>query len=341
MKPSKDLPRARRRRCLAPEALESRLVMSSGQGSTLAIMPGAITTAGQVATNTFEVSPKLFTPGKDGKIILGLDIAPATQSSSSSTTTSSFRPQIVSITTPSGHVMKAHHLKYYAPVAKANGLGKSTTSAVLFTLPVPASGQPAATYTVQVKGLGGSTGQYLLGFYLPGDVAGTGTVTKADVQNIKSLIGKDADNSKYNFEDDLNRDGIINNQDVKIADENLGASTLVSPVVSVNLNPASDPAANRVSPFSTVGFTGQTTPDATISFLDQASGSTTSTTADSSGKYSIVVPLTTGSNTFTVTTQDGFGQSISGAISPVVYSPPATDAPNMPATSSSGSSSTG
>ncbi len=192
-------------------------------------------------------------------------------------------------------------------------------------MPVPATGQPAADYTVQVKGLGGTTGQYLLGFYLPGDVAGTGNVTKADIQNIKSLVGKNADDTKYNFEDDLNRDGIINGQDVKIGEENLGASTLVSPVVSVNLDPASDPAANRISPFSTVGFTGQVTPDATITFLDQASGSTTSTTADSSGNYSIIVPVTTGSNTFTVTTMDGFGQSISGAISPVVYSPPASN----------------
>jgi hypothetical protein len=35
--------------------------------------------------------------------------------------------------------MRAQHLKYYGPVAKANNLGKSTTSAVLFTLPVPAA----------------------------------------------------------------------------------------------------------------------------------------------------------------------------------------------------------
>jgi hypothetical protein len=196
-------------------------------------------------------------------------------------------------------------------------------------VPVPATGQPAADYTVQVKGLGGTTGQYLVGFYLPGDVAGTGTVTKADIQNIKSLIGKDANNKSYNFEDDLNRDGIINGQDVKIAEQNLGASTQVSPVVSVNLNPASDPAANRVSPFSTVSFTGVATPNAKVTFLDQASGSTTSTTTDSSGKYSIIVPLATGSNTFNVTTNDGFGQSITGAISPVVYSPPKGDAPTV------------
>ena len=40
-----------------------------------------------------------------------------------------------------------------------------------------------------------------------------------------------------------------------------------------------------------------------------------------------MVPLVTGSNTFTVTTMDAFGQSISGAITPVVYSPTAATAP--------------
>ncbi len=321
MKPSNQLPRARRGRCLAPEVLESRLVMSSGQGSTLAIMPGNVTAAGQVSTLAFQVSPTLFTPAKNGKIVLGIDIEPATSSSTTSTTTT-FKPQIVSITTPSGHVMRAQHLRYNPVVAKANKLGKSTTSATLFTVPVPATGQPAANYTVQVKGLGGTTGQYLLGFYLPGDVAGTGTVTKSDIQTIRSLLGKNANDTKYQFEADPDRDGIINSQDLKIAQENLGAATKVSPVISVNLDPASDPTANRTSPYSTVHFAGQTTPDATIAFVDQASGTTTTTTADSSGNYSIIVPLVTGSNTFTVTTADGFGQSISGSISPVVYSPP-------------------
>jgi hypothetical protein len=316
--------------------------MSSGQGSTVAIMPGNVAAAGQVSSLSFEISPNLFTPTKTGKLVLGLDVAPAAPKSSgaSSSTVTTFKPQIVSITTPDGHVMRAQHLRYNPAVAKANNLGKSSTSAVLFTLPVPASDQPAGNYTVQVKGLGGTFGQYLVGFYLPGDVAGTGTVTKSDIQTIHSLLGKNASNSKYNFEDDLNRDGVINGQDLKIAKQNMGAATQVSPVISVNLDPASDPAANRVSPLSTVHFAGKATPNATVAFLDQANGSTTTTTVDSTGSYSIIVPLATGSNTFQVTTKDGFGQSISGAISPVVYSPGSSTAPTT-TTPSTGSSSSG
>jgi hypothetical protein len=134
--------------------------------------------------------------------------------------------------------------------------------------------------------------------------------------------GLTASNANYSFDADTNRDGVINGEDIKIAREDLGVSTQVSPVVSVNLDPASDPAANRTTPYSSVHFAGTTTPNATVTFLDQTSNSSTSATADSTGAYSIMVPLVSGSNTFEVTTQDGFGQSISGTISPVVYDPP-------------------
>ncbi len=100
-------------------------------------------------------------------------------------------------------------------------------------------------------------------------------------------------------------------------------------MVSVNLDPASDPSNDRTSPYSTVHFAGLVTPGATVTFANQSNANATTTaTADSTGAYSIMVPLVSGSNTFTVTTSDGFGQSISGAISPVVYSP--TSATNTP-----------
>ncbi len=66
---SKALPRVRRRRCLAPDFLEERVVMSSGQGSTFAIMPGSITTAGQASAIPFTMNSSLFTPTKDGKML--------------------------------------------------------------------------------------------------------------------------------------------------------------------------------------------------------------------------------------------------------------------------------
>jgi len=325
MNTSKPMRRVRRRMCAAPEVLEERVVMSAGQGSTFAIMPGTVSNVGQVSSVHFKIDPTLFSAPKGGKLVLGIDVAPATPASSTTTTTTAtLKPEIVSVTDPTGHVIAVQHTHYNSKVAKANKLGNTPTSAVLVTVKVPNTGQPAANYSVQVKGLQLTTGQYLVGFYLPGDVAGTGTVTQADIQTIHKELGMTAENSNYNFNADSNRAGVISQQDLKVAKENLGVTTKVSPVVAVNLDPASDPAANRTTPYSTVHFAGTLTPNASITFLDNSGGSTTKTTADSTGAYSIMVPLVSGSNTFQVTTQDGFGQSISGAISPVVYSPPSS-----------------
>jgi hypothetical protein len=324
MIPSKPMRRVRRRVCAAPEVLEDRLVLSAGQGDTFAIMPGAVTNVGQVSSVTFKIDPTLFTAPK-GKLVMGIDIAPATPASSAkTTTTASLKPEIVSVTDSSGRVIRVQHTHYDRKVAKANKLGNAPTSASLVTIDVPKTGQPAADYSVQVKGMDLTTGQYLVGFYLPGDVAGAGTVTQSDIQTIHKSLKMTAESANYNFNADVNRDGVINNQDLKVAKENLGVTTQISPVVSVNLDPASDPAANRTTSFSTVGFNGAVTPNATVTFVDNSGGATTATTANSKGTYMIEVPLVSGSNTFQVTTHDGFGQSISGAISPVVYSPPSS-----------------
>ena len=190
----------------------------------------------------------------------------------------------------------------------------------MFTIPAPKSGDAPASYTIQVAGLDHTTGQYLLGFYLPGDANGDGTVNKTDFTTIKSLLGDTATNSNYNFDADVNRDGIINQQDVKLTKENLGAVDPGQPRRLGQPRPRGRPHHDRTTAYSTVHFGGMVTPGATVIFANTSNNSaTTTTTADSTGAYSISVPLASGSNTFTVTTQDGFGQSISGAISPVVY----------------------
>jgi hypothetical protein len=336
MKPSKQMPRVRRRSCPAPEALEGRLVLSASQGSTFAIMPGQVTSVGQVSSLPFQIDPSLFTAPRSGKILLGIDITAVTpgNASTSNVPVTNLKPEIVSIADASGRILPVQHSPYDRKIARANHLGNTPTSAVLVSLKVPPSGQPASDYTVQVKGLKGTTGQYLIGFYLPGDASGAGTVNKTDITTIKTLQGDNATNKNYNFDADVNRDGMINRQDLRLAQQNLGASTKVVPVVSVNLDPASDPSLDRKTSFSTVHFAGKVTPGAAVTFANNSNqGATTAATADSTGAYDIMVPLVSGSNTFTVSTHDGFGQSIAGAISPVVYSPPS-------ATSSSGVSGT-
>jgi hypothetical protein len=322
---TKKVRRTRQCLCLAPEVLEDRVVLSAGQGSTFAIMPGTISTPGTTTSVQFTMSSAMFaTPKKNGDILLGIDIAAA---STSATTTSTLKPQIVSVKDAAGKSIKLQKSTYDPKVAKANKIGDTQTSAVLVDLKVP-KGTATANYTVQVEGLEGTTGTYLVGYYLPGDVAGTGQVTKADLKTIKQDKGMTAESANYNFDADVNRNGIINGQDEQLAKEDLGASTAVSPVVSVNLDPASNPELDGTTPYSSVVYEGNATPGATISFLDQTTGVTTTTTAAAqTGVYNITVPLATGSNTFSVTTMDAFGQSITGSITPVVYSPSASDAP--------------
>ncbi len=326
MDTSKTLPRVRRRRCLAPDFLEERMVLSAGQGSTFAIMPGKISTAGQVSSLPFTVNSTMFTPTKSGKIEIGIDVTPVTATTSTSSNTpaaASVSPEIVAVKSSTGQAVHIDHSTYYPKIAKANHLGHTPTSAILMTLKVPANS--STNYTVEVKGLHGTTGQYLVGFYLAGDAKGTGTVNSADITTIKSLLGDAATNSNYSFDADVNRNGIINNQDVRLAEQNLGAATTVSPVVAVNLNPASDPSLDGTTNLSVVNYQGTMTPDGTIAFANNNNnGQTTTATADSTGAYSINVPLVSGSNTFTVTTHDGFGQSISGQIAPVTYTPSTT-----------------
>ncbi len=314
MNPSHKQPHKKRGRNLSLELLEDRQLLSAGVGSTFAIMSGTVATAKQVSSVQFKINPGDFTPAGNGKILLGIDVAadPST----------SIQPEIVTVKNANGRVAgELIHSVYTRAIIKAKKLTDPLSSAVMISLPVPKAGQAPAVYTVQVRGANNTTGDYLLGFYLPGDVAGTGTVTQADLQTIKSLIGVTASASNYNFDADVLRDGKVSPADLAFATMDLGASTKISPIISVNLNPADDPLNDRITSDKTVNFTGTVTPGATVTFTELNNNSPgATTTADASGNYSIMVPLGSGSNTFDVTTMDAFGQSISGQIAPVTYS---------------------
>jgi hypothetical protein len=314
MSPSKRHPRRKRGQGFSLETLDERQLLSAGMGSTFAILPGSVDKAGQISSIQFKIDPGEFTAGRGGKIVLGLDVA--------ADPSGNIKPEIVSIKGASGRIATPlHHSLYSASIVKANKLGSPISSAVLATFRVPKAGQAPEVYTVQVQGAYGTTGKYLVGFYLPGDVTGTGTVTSADLQTIVSKLGATPTSSNYSFDADVNRDGKISLVDAKYASTNLGAKTMVSPIINVNLDPATDgPLHSRMTNFRTVHFTGSATPGASITFTEVNHNSPGATTkADATGNYSIMVPLGDGSNTFNVTSTDGFGQTITGQIAPVTY----------------------
>src|SRR5271166_2198695 len=75
MNPSHKQPRMKRGRNLALELLEDRQLLSAGEGSTFAIMTGTVATAKQVSSVQFAINPNDFTPARNGRILLGIDVA--------------------------------------------------------------------------------------------------------------------------------------------------------------------------------------------------------------------------------------------------------------------------
>lgn len=310
--------RRRRETQFAPEALETRSLLTAGAGNTFAIVSGEITKAGQPAAVKFTIDPTHFHLPK-GRFTLGIDVA--------SDPTAKLVPQISAVSDSKGHpVPHMTHSVYGKHLQSTQVTAGQATSAVLTPVHLNNTNPNApATYTVNVKGTGGTTGKFLLGFYLPGDVKGEGKVTQDDVNTVRSALGVQSGSSRYSFDADVNRDGRIAGIDLSTTRQNLGVTTDVSPVISANLDHADETMPNdRVLNKPNAHFTGDASPGATVTFteINNKSQSVTST-ADAQGHYNLYAPLAAGANTFRVTTLDPFGQSITGSIAPVTYINPA------------------
>jgi hypothetical protein len=300
-----------------PEQLETRELLTGGN-NTFAIIPGTVSTANGTTAITFTISPSNFTLPRRA-LTLGIDVVAASGST--------IKPLIASVDDPHGnlipqtfHSIYDPHLSHYA-VASGEG-----TSAVLTPVTLYPHGQTKpATYTVNVEAVGKTSGDFLLGFYLPGDANGDGTVNKADLQIVKSEQGVRSSSPNYNFYADANRDGRIGKIDLAYTLQNQGVSTNVATFIEANYDTSNDisPLTPRTTNIPTAHFTGTATPGATITYAQTANQvPSTTTTADASGNYSITVPLAVGSNTFQVTSKDAFGQTITGALSPVTFIKP-------------------
>ena len=325
MDPTHTAKRRRRDVQLAAEDLESRNLMTAGAGNTFAIVPGTVATAGGTTAIKFTIDPAHFTMPK-GKITLGIDVV-----AQSGTTA---KPVIKAVLGPDGRpVPQTFHARYDPRLVQTRPTAGPNASAVITPLKVNAKNPKAPqTFTVVINDKGTTGGSVLVGFYLPGDTKGTGKVDAAALKAVQKSLGAKANTPNYSFDADANRDGRITATDLKYAKDNLGVTTNVSPVVSANLDPATVTSVqDRVTRTSSVRFDGVATPGAMIKF-EQTAGKVplAAIYADSAGNYNLNVPLAPGSNTFKVTTQDAFGQSITGTIAPVTYiTTPAVTAANV------------
>ncbi|MEO6808553.1 MAG: dockerin type I domain-containing protein [Isosphaeraceae bacterium] len=311
MNPSNPNPRRRptaARPCA--EALETRSLMTGGAGNSIAILPGAIADAGNAVSVPFVVNPASFTLPK-GRLTLGIDVAPNQGST--------LQPKIASVTPQASagghHKARAHPL----PITRGPGTGAITTTVSVSrrnpNLPVAEA--------VQIAAKNKTSGNFLLGFYLPGDANGDGKVDAADITAIKSSMNARAGDKNYSFDADANRDGRITRADLALAKQNLGVKTTISPIITADIDQATLTAPNtRTTALPDVHFTGEATPGAALSYAEiNNKAPVVSTTADANGQYSLVVHLGPGVNTFKVTSVDSFGQTISGTIAPVVLDP--------------------
>ncbi len=314
MHPFQPQPRRKTVTRLQPEQLESRELLTGGAGDTFAIIPGEITKPNQPAVVKFTIDPTHFTIPK-GKFTLGVDIV--------KDPTSTLKPMIGAVDNANGiAVMGVKHSTYAAKLPSTAVRSGSATSAVLTPIQMDSKNpNGTVTYSVKVKGLQGTTGKFLLGFYLPGDANGDGKVNSTDLATIKKEVGLTGGTTNYSFDADSNRDGRIGMNDMTIAKQNMGVSTTISPTITANLDPASVTTMTaRVTTARVVHFMGTTTPGAAVKYAEIAGLSQpVATTADSKGAYNVYATLGDGSNTFKVTTLDAFGQSISGTIAPVTF----------------------
>ena len=314
MNPNPRKPSRRRAANLAPEMLETRSLLTGGAGNTFAVMSQTIVDQGGSVAVPFTIAPDRFTSPK-GKLVVGIDVV--------AQKSNNVEPVVVSVADAAGRNLRPVSRAIYTQKARRTRANDGpATTAVLVDLPAlrPGATAPAA-YTAKVAANNNTNGNFLIGFYLPGDADGNGKVDKADTALTRSLNGAKADSARYNYEADANRDGKINRSDLQVVRRNQGASTTISPTVTAVLDPASDVGApDRVTNLSVVRFTGAASPGATLTFAEVANKvAPTIVVAGADGTYTADVPLANGSNTFRVTSVDAFGQAISGSLSPVVF----------------------
>ncbi len=255
MNQSKEPRRVHRRTSPVPELLEDRMVLSGGEGSTLAIMPGTVTTAGQVSTINFQISPSLFTAPEEGRPHAHRNrhrARPRPRGSSSE------RGNAHPDGKPEDRL--AHRRLDWPgdPHLRIRGTTERLPRRINWATRSPRGGRargrqgsrhrPASHQLLRCKSKGldqDATGGYLLGILPARRCDRRARSPRRTFRRSRKITDSRPRTANYSFDADVNRDGIINRTDVKLARGRPGRSTdQDQPGRLVNLDPASNPAAN-------------------------------------------------------------------------------------------------
>lgn len=293
------------------EALEDRVLLASSvTGNNFALISRPVEVPSEVVQIPVNVTSQHFTMPR-GSMILGIDVIDQPGSN--------LQPRVLMVTDGSG-----------ATLGDITG-PENRATIVNVTRP---RGVPVQTLTLTVAATTANPepGAVLTGYYLPGDANADGRVDGRDFRLTQALVGAKRGDANYNFDADANRDGVIDQQDLRLLRRNIGVATKVAPMISANLDPASDTGLpDRVTRLREVRFQGAATPGTVMTFTERANAfDPVQVTVGNDGTYQVQIAIADGENRIDVEAADPFGQIFRGALSPVTHDPEAPELPAAP-----------
>ena len=297
MRQPKGLGRKRRsRRVLGSlmERLEERILLTSDAKNVFATFDGAISNPNGAKNIAIDLSTAGFTQAQS-RFVLGFQL----ESSGGS-----LDPAAIQIKDSLGRTIQP---SYTNP-----DLAQKTQSLTVAQLGL-------GNYTITAGAERGTSGAFHLAVFLAGDATGDRAVDASDLGLIKQIYGARAGDGKYVVEADSNLDGMINAFDLSQTVSDQGNSTSLSPMsltLSTSPAPVQLPDGTLVTNQSSLTASGTTEPSATVALATGSDGlfDDGSTTADSSGQYSLPVSLVAGANAIAVRSTDSFGQQVISAL---------------------------
>jgi hypothetical protein len=200
---------------------------------------------------------------------------------------------------------------------------------------------------LHVTANGSAGGSYSIAVSLAGATSGF-AVAPQDLATIRGLEGQRRGMPGYVAAADVNRDGVINTRDLKLARLNLGAATSIRPLtLSLGLSSSTPKTPGGAVYEPAVTVTGQTEPGARVALYGAGDGLPTTTlsngsslvpapvpttTADAAGHYQFTITVAVGTDPLRVVATDGFGQQASAGldVTRVVDNTPPTIAIHTP-----------
>jgi hypothetical protein len=288
-----------RRRCRPePEPLGVRLVLSTASPlapGTFVTATGVVPAPGSINLVTLPVGAVRFQARRT--TVFGVTAAP--------TPPGTLNPAPVSASGASGVRLPFHPGAPYLPGRNPGARGYLQ------------DGNPGP-FAVGVTGRHGTTGPFLLGADLPGDVNGDGKVDMQDELALAAAYPSKVGDKNYNPNADFNHNGQVGQEDARLLLRNLAPLTPIHPL-KIDLTLAPQDQARGHHPSVSGGAThlrqvtilGRTTPGAFV-FADGGQGnysfSGSAHVADAQGNFSVDVTLSNGITTFTFLAIDPYGQ---------------------------------